>query len=38
MPYDLEQFITDCRSALSHDPGPAGREQVRLNLERSTQQ
>ena len=34
MPYDLEQFITDCHSTLSRDPGPAGREQVRLNLER----
>lgn len=34
MPYDLEQFIIDCRSSLSHDPGPAGRERVRLNLER----
>jgi predicted metal-dependent enzyme (double-stranded beta helix superfamily) len=34
MPYDLDQFITDCREALSRDPGPAGREQVRAKLER----
>ncbi len=34
MPYNLEQFITDCRSSLGRDPGPAGREQVRVNLER----
>jgi hypothetical protein len=34
MTYDLDQFIADCRTALKHDPGPAGREQVRLKLER----
>ncbi|HZT27177.1 MAG TPA: hypothetical protein VFA57_15875 [Pseudolabrys sp.] len=34
MPYDLEQFIADCRTALSRDPGPAGRQQVLQNLER----
>ncbi len=34
MAYDLEQFIADSRTALTHDPGPSGREQVRLNLER----
>ena len=34
MAYDLDQFISDCRSTLSRDPGPAGREQVRQNLER----
>jgi predicted metal-dependent enzyme (double-stranded beta helix superfamily) len=34
MPYELDQFIADCRSALSRDPGPPGREQVRANLER----
>jgi predicted metal-dependent enzyme (double-stranded beta helix superfamily) len=34
MAYDLDQFIADCRSTLSRDPGPAGREQVRANLER----
>ena len=34
MAYDLEQFIADCRTSLTRDPGPAGREQVRVNLER----
>ena len=34
MVYDLEQFIADCRSTLERDPGPAGREQLRANLER----
>ena len=34
MPYGLDQFIADCRAALTRDPGPAGREQVRLRLER----
>lgn len=34
MAYDLDQFIADCRANLSRDPGPAGREQVRANLER----
>jgi len=34
MGYDLDQFIDDCRSVLSRDSGPAGREQVRQNLER----
>jgi hypothetical protein len=37
MPYDLDQFIADCRSSLARDPGPAGREEVRLNLERLLQ-
>ena len=32
--YDLDQFIADCRSSLSRDPGPQGREQVRSDLER----
>ena len=32
--YDLDQFIADCRASLSRDPGPQGREQVRLDLER----
>jgi hypothetical protein len=32
--YDLDQFIVDCRANLSRDPGPGGREQVRVNLER----
>lgn len=34
MAYDLDQFIADCRATLKRDPGPAGRETVRLNLER----
>jgi predicted metal-dependent enzyme (double-stranded beta helix superfamily) len=33
MSYDLDRFITDCRSILTNDPGPAGREQVRQKLE-----
>ena len=32
--YELDQFIADCKTALTRDPGPAGREQVRVNLER----
>jgi predicted metal-dependent enzyme (double-stranded beta helix superfamily) len=38
MPYDLDQFIADCRSTLKQDPGPAGREAVRLRLERLLQE
>jgi hypothetical protein len=34
MPYDLDQFVADCRTSLEGDPGPAGREQVRKGLER----
>ena len=34
MAYDLNQFVADCRDILGRDPGPAGREQVRANLER----
>jgi len=34
MAYDPDQFIADCRTKLSRDPGPAGREQVRADLER----
>jgi hypothetical protein len=34
MAYDLNQFIADCRDILARDPGPGGREQVRVNLER----
>jgi predicted metal-dependent enzyme (double-stranded beta helix superfamily) len=34
MAYDLDQFIADCRTILERDPGPDGREQVRVNLER----
>jgi predicted metal-dependent enzyme (double-stranded beta helix superfamily) len=34
MAYDLDQFVSDCRTILSRDPGAAGREQVRAHLER----
>ena len=34
MAYDLDQFISDCRSILRRDPGPSGREGVRARLER----
>ena len=34
MPYELDQFIADCRAALTRDPGPKGREEVRSKLER----
>ena len=34
MSYDLDQFVSDCRTILSRDPGPKGREEVRLRLER----
>ena len=34
MAYDLDQFIADCRTTLARDGGPAGREQVRVNLEK----
>ena len=34
MAYELDQFIADTRATLKRDPGPAGREQVRANLER----
>jgi hypothetical protein len=34
MAYDLDQFVADCRASLARDPGPAGREEVRKNLER----
>jgi predicted metal-dependent enzyme (double-stranded beta helix superfamily) len=34
MPYDLDQFVSDCRSVLKRDPGPGGREEVRTRLER----
>jgi predicted metal-dependent enzyme (double-stranded beta helix superfamily) len=33
MAYDLDQFIADCKTTLARDPGPAGREQVRVKLE-----
>jgi len=34
MAYDLDAFVSDCRSVLKHDPGPKGREEVRVALER----
>jgi hypothetical protein len=34
MAYDLDQFIADCRASLTRDPGPKGREEVRVRLER----
>jgi hypothetical protein len=34
MSYDLDQFVSDCRSILKRDPGPRGREEVRTQLER----
>jgi hypothetical protein len=34
MAYDLDQFISDCRTTLARDPGPKGREDVRVRLER----
>jgi predicted metal-dependent enzyme (double-stranded beta helix superfamily) len=37
MAYDLDAFVSDCRSILARDPGPAGREEVRLQLERLLQ-
>jgi predicted metal-dependent enzyme (double-stranded beta helix superfamily) len=33
MAYELDQFISDCRSILARDPGPKGREEVRTQLE-----
>jgi hypothetical protein len=37
MAYQLEQFISDCRSILSRDSGPQGREEVRTRLEQLLQ-
>ena len=34
MPYDLNRFIDDCRAELKRDPGPSGRERIRVLLER----
>jgi hypothetical protein len=34
MAYDLDLFVADCRTILSRDPGPNGREQIRIRLER----
>lgn len=35
MPYTLEQFAADCRSALQSDPGSGGREKIRQHLQRA---
>lgn len=35
MTYTIEQFAADCRTALSKDPGPAGREEVRRCVEKA---
>jgi len=35
--YGLDQFTSDCRSILSREPGPKGREEVRVQLERLLQ-
>ena len=32
MSYDLDAFVSDCRAILKRDPGPKGREDVRINL------
>src|SRR5580704_15684012 len=37
MAYELDQFISDCRSILSRDPGPKGREDIRKHLEQLLQ-
>jgi len=34
MSYDLKRFIEDCRAVLRRDPGAAGREKIRVLLER----
>jgi hypothetical protein len=34
MAYDLDQFISDCRTILTRDPGQKGREEVRVRLEK----
>ena len=34
MAYSLEQLVSDCRRILAGDPGPTGREEIRLLLER----
>lgn len=37
MAYELSQFISDIRAALAKDPGPSGREKVRVQLEKLLQ-
>ena len=36
MAYQLDQFISDCRTILARDPGPKGREQVRVFHDRTS--
>ncbi|MFT5176818.1 MAG: hypothetical protein ACI8W7_005016, partial [Gammaproteobacteria bacterium] len=35
MSYSLEQFANDCQQALTTDPGPGGREEVRQFVARA---
>src|SRR4026209_1329621 len=34
MSYDLDAFVSDCRAILKRDPGPKGREDVGIHLEK----
>jgi predicted metal-dependent enzyme (double-stranded beta helix superfamily) len=34
MAYTLDEFCTDCRTALKHDPGEGGHEAIRQKLEK----
>jgi len=34
MSYDLDAFVSDCRAILKRDPGPKGRDDVRIHLEK----
>jgi predicted metal-dependent enzyme (double-stranded beta helix superfamily) len=34
MTYGLDQLVADCRATLARDPGPSGREEIRVLLER----
>jgi hypothetical protein len=36
MAYELDQFISDCRNILTGDPGPKGREEVRVRFNLKT--
>ena len=35
MTYTLDQLAKDCHDALTADPGPAGREEVRRHVSRA---
>lgn len=37
MAYDLNQFTSDCHAIFTRDPGPSGREEVRVLLEKLLQ-